>query len=208
MTIPNFYISYNASFDDVSGRTIWVDTNSFYMFDKLDERNLLAGQDIFNNYIIELRNMIEEDCERIIETRIRYLNNNESLLEELWLLHDTINNGTDFNGYWGHNFFFRTDQYLCFNNYEILFDKDLIEFTYVNDPSYDETIVIFDNHLKNYYFVRKKQYPEEAESATVNAYQIKDHNIKKRKVNFKRGLQLEEYNDQGIEKMLSKVWKK
>lgn len=71
MAIPNFYISYNASFDDVSGRTIWVDTNSFYMFDKLDERNFLAGQDIFNNYIIELRNMIEEDCERIIETRIR-----------------------------------------------------------------------------------------------------------------------------------------
>ena len=41
-----------------------------------------------------------------------------------------------------------------------------------------------------------------AESATINFYYVKDGNIGKYKVNFKNAISINEYTDEGVEKIL------
>lgn len=152
-----------------------------------------------------LRRMIKRDMQNIIITRVNDLNNNDSLINELNTVIDTIDNGIDFDFMHGENFAFRTDKFLCFNNYENYVDEP--EWGILGeDASTCETVVIIDNHLKNFYFIRTtKKICSASCSTTINAYQIKDRNVKKRIVNFKKELALTEHSDEEIQKILSLV---
>ncbi len=151
----------------------------------------------------DLRKTIKRDMETVLETRIRYLNNNAGLVQELNTVIQTIDNGIDFDFVSGDNFAFRTDNYLCFNNFENYVDE-LELGSLGEDASTCETIVIMDCHLKRFYFIRTtKKMLSASQSTTINAYYIKDRNVKKRKVNIKCDLPMREYTDEGIQKMLS-----
>lgn len=152
-----------------------------------------------------LRKIIKRDMQNIIITRINDLNNNDGLISELNTIVDTIDNDIDFDFMQGINFAFRTDNFLCFNNHENYVDE--LEWgSFGSDACTCETIVIIDSHLRNFYFVRTtKKLCSASCSTTINAYQVKDKNVKRRKANFKNGLAFTEYSEEGIQKILSLV---
>ena len=164
------------------------------VFDDYDE-----SLESFNS----LRSIIKRDIQNIIVTRVNDLNNSGCLISELNTVIETIDNGIDFDFTHGENFAFKTDNFLCFNNFENYVDE--LEWGSLGDDACSyETIVIIDRHLKNFYFIRtKKKLSCGIESTTINSYQVKDKNVKKRKVNFKNGLYFTEHTDEGIQKMLS-----
>lgn len=157
------------------------------------------------SYLKEIREIIKRDMNKILECYIRKLNNNDGLVKELENLIESIDNGQDYNFFSNHNYFLVTDNYLCFNNFENFIDE--LELGALgSDAETYETIVIIDQHIKNFYFIRiTNKLLAVAESTTINAYSIKDKNVKKRKVNFKKRLTLSEYTDEGIKKILRMV---
>lgn len=170
-----------------------------------DDREINAQTDYEEvlSLVNELRVVIKKDFLNILETRIKCLNNNEGLIKEFHRLIDTIDNGIDIDVCSGQNFFFLTDNYLCFNNFENYVDELMLGELGSDAKTY-ETIVIVDVHLKSFYFVRMtRRILAEAESATINAFLVKDNNVKKRKVNFKSPVELVDYTDSGIKKILA-----
>lgn len=165
--------------------------------------DLQSDDEVVLAHIQEIRSIIKKDFINILESRIKYLNNNKRLLEEFKQLIETIDNRIEFDAHHGNNFLFLTDNYLCFNNYENYVDEFLLGALGSEAETY-ETIVIIDVHFKKFYFVRiTRKMLVEAESTTINAFEIKDNNVKQRKVNLKSGVKLTEHNDVGIEKVLS-----
>lgn len=183
-------------FHDYSFQSGHFDGKSFDDYPDEDEY-----MEAFNSF----RRMIKRDMQNIIITRVNDLNNNDSLINELNTVIDTIDNGIDFDFMNGKNFAFRTDSFLCFNNYENYVDE--LEWGILgSDAKTFETIVIIDSHLKNFYFIRtSKKICSLTTSTTINAYQVKGKNIKKRKVNFKNGLTLIDHSEDEILKILSLV---
>ncbi len=203
--MENFNIAYNHIVDDYFNPDIFDDYvfengyfDGLYFSDNNDVDVLL---DAFNN----LRSIIKRDIQSILEIRVKNLNNNSGLVRELNTIIDTIDNGIEFDIMHGNNFAFRTDKYLCFNNFEDYVDE--LEWGSLGeDASNHETVVIIDCHIKKFYFIRTtKKISSASCSTTINAYQIKDKNIKKSKVNFKNGLSFIEHSEEGIKKILSMV---
>ncbi len=175
-------------------------------FDGIDfSSSINIGYDECLSVIENFRSIIKRDMQDIIATRIDGLNNNGCLISELNTVIDTIDNGIDFDFTHGENFAFRTDNFLCFNNFENYVDE--LEWGSLGEDACSrETIVIIDCNLRSFYFIRtKRKLSCEVESTTINAYQVKGKNVKKRKVNFKNGLSFTERTDEGIQKMLSLV---
>lgn len=201
--MQNFSLSYYYHYDDPFN----PEYDSWYEFEDGSydgkEVDLHTDEEEFLSYVKEIREIIKRDMNRIRNKCVFDLNNGACLIKELDILIDTIDNGLEYDFSHGHNFFFFTDNYLCFNNYENFVDElELGELG--GEAATHETIAIVDRSYKNFYFVRiKTKVLEAVKSTTVNAYSLKDGNVKKSKVNLKRELRLQGYNDEGIKKLLS-----
>lgn len=200
-----FCLSYYRNYDDYFDPSMdcnYLFENGFYEGRILDRwKDYDDYLDLFNN----LRKIIKRDFENILESRIRNLNNNTALVQEFNTVINTIDNGIDFDFLSGYNYAFLTDNYLCFNNFENHVDE-LELGTFGEDAHSCETIIILDCHLKSFYFIRTtKKVLSVSQSTTINAYYIKDKNIKRGKLNIKGGLSLKDCTDEGIQNILKLI---
>ena len=203
--MENFSLTYTHEVEDYFNPEVFHDY-SFQSghFDGKDFSKYLDYDEYLESFI-NFRKIIKRDIQSIINTRIKGLNNNEGLMNELNTVVETVDNGIDFDFMNGENFAFRTDAFLCFNNYENYVDELEWESLGSDAKSY-ETIVIIDSHLKNFYFIRtSKKICSLTTSTTINAYQVMGKNVKRRKVNFKNGLTLIDHSEEEILKILSLV---
>lgn len=204
--MQNLSLSYSVHVDNYFEPQNDVDSPYYEFDDGIYDGREINGQTDYDevlSFVKELRSIIKKDFLNILETKIRYLNNNAGLVKEFNKLIDTIDNGIDFDVCSGRNFFFLTSNYLCFNNFENYIDELMLGELGSDAKTY-ETIVIVDVHLKSFYFVRMtRRMLALAESATINAFLVKDNNVKKRKVNFKSPVELVDYTDSGIKKILA-----
>ncbi len=166
-----------------------------YMYDSEREEE-------FFSYVAEVKEIIKKNVIRIRDNYIKYLNNSQGLESELNALLDTIDNECYSNCNSNNNFIFLTDNYLCFNNYEFVVDE-LMWGSLGSDAEDVETIVIIERNFKKFYFVRiAAKLCAPVCSTTINCYSVKDSNIKKTKVNLKRAVEISEYTEDGIKKVL------
>lgn len=203
--MENFSLTYTHEIEDYFNPEVFHDYDFESGYFEGEHFSRYSEYDDYLESFTSLRKIIKRDMQNIILTRVMDLNNNASLMDELNTIVETIDNGIDFDFVHGENFAFRTDDFLCFNNYENYVDE--LEWGSLgSDASTCETVVIIDSHLKNFYFVRTtKKLCSVTCSTTINAYQIKDRNVKKRKVNFKNGLILPDHSEEAIQKILSLV---
>lgn len=199
--MQNFCISYHCNVEDIFNPKFEI----CYDFAGVYNRKVLDSyttDEQFLLYVKYIRETIQNDIEKIRNGYIKNLNNNHSLINELDNLLVTINNGCEYDHFHNNNFFFLTDNYLCFNNYENFIDE--LEWGSLGDEAESyETIVIIERNFKKFYFVRiTRKLVSLAESATINFYYVKDGNIGKYKVNFKNAISINEYTDEGVEKIL------
>lgn len=201
--MENFNLAYNHIVENYFNPDILDD----YDFENGYFDGLYLGEyseaGIYLNTFNNLRSIIKRDMQKILEINVNSLNNNSGLVQELNTIIDTIDNGIDFDFMHGNNFAFMTDEYLCFNNFENYVDE--LEWDSLGeDASSRETVVIIDRHLRKFYFIRTTKKVSSAScSTTINAYQVRDKNVKKSKVNLKNGLSFIEHTDEGIKKVLS-----
>lgn len=203
--MQKFFLSYHYRVDD----PFYPEYESWYDI----ENGIYEGKSIsfytkaenLLSYVKDIRKFIKKDMEGILTCRIRDLNNSDCLVKELNTLIETIDNTVEYDFHHGHNFFFLTDNYLCFNNFENFVDELELGELGADAKTY-ETIVIVDRSYNNYYFIRTtKKVLAVEESTTINAYSIKDNNVKKSIVKLKKKLDLQEYTDDGLKKVLKYI---
>lgn len=122
-----------------------------------DLNDLQEEEKFYLAQIKEVKKIILRDIRKIIDYRLRDLENSDSLIENLEVLLDTYDNGVDNVGTSCFarditNFITLTDSYLCFNNIENSVDDDEY-FALYGDINIFESIVLIDRKFKNYHFI-------------------------------------------------------
>lgn len=152
----------------------------------------------------EIKEVILADFQRILEYRIKDLEDNSELVEQIINLLTTYMNGAEDTIYDTLNYIILTDDYLCFNNIEIGYDEI---FDHLNfDSEEAETIVIVDRKFTKFIFLTKIRtvINEEAETI-IETYEIKGNKVKSTHTRIKGDLEVKSIDETTTESLIESI---
>ena len=132
-------------------------------------------QEIYLNYINELKGVILKDFERVLKCLLPQYSNHEKLYFEIKRLLNTYSNPLmDLEE---DNFIILTDSYLCFTNLEEAANLDF----YLENTI--KTTVIASRNFKEFYFIREKTNVLKGKTKTkIKHFLVRDHYIINNKI--------------------------
>ena len=135
-------------------------------------------QEIYLNYINELKGVILKDFERVLKCLLPQYSNHEKLYFEIKRLLNTYSNPLmDLEE---DNFIILTDSYLCFTNLEEAANLDF----YLENTI--KTTVIASRNFKEFYFIREKTNVLKGKTKTkIKHFLVRDHYIINNKITIK-----------------------
>lgn len=201
--MENFCISYKVERDDRE-RKIYTDFRGLtpyqasLPFDPEEELKHYLSQ------VKEIKEVIVDDFKRILENRIKELDDNFELTEQIVYLIGSYLDDVEDTIYETRNFIVLTDEYLCFNNIEVGYDEINGKLDFDSEEA--ETIVIVNRKYTKFYFItRVSNVINEDSVYDIEAYELEDKKVKSSHVRFAGEINIPEINEELADSLLSTV---
>lgn len=194
--MENFCISYKVERDDRE-RKYYTDFRGLKPYKITSSFNSEDELKFYLDQVQEIKEVIIDDFKRILENRIKELDNNYELTEQIVYLISTFNNDIDDTVYDTTNFIVLTDDYLCFNNIEVGYDE--IKQTLDFDSEEAETIVIVNRLFNKFYFItRVRNVVDEVSVYDIESYELEEDKVKRSHIRFNGEITMPEVNDRMV----------
>lgn len=203
--MENFCISYKVERDererkfyrDFKGLIPYKESRHFNPDDELKH---------YLDQIKDIKEVIVEDFKRILECRVKNLENNFELSEQIVFLLSSYLNEVEDTIYDTTNFIILTDDYLCFNNIEIGYDEINSKLDFDSEEA--ETIVITTRKYDKFYFITKvSNVLTEGSVYDIEVYELTDTQVKSSTIRFIGEINLPEINETMVETLLDAIKK-
>lgn len=201
--MENFCISYKVIRDD-SDKKEYIDFTGLNPYPMDINYNYEEEVKHYMSQVNEIKEVILADFRRILEYRIKDLDNNFELTEQIINLLSTYMNGAEDTIYDTINYIILTDEYLCFNNIEIGYDEiyDHLNF----DSEEAETIVITNRKFTKFIFLTKVRTVINEDTVTnIEVYEIKDNKIECSKTRINGDIVVERIDETTVDSVLESI---
>lgn len=201
--MENFCISYKVIRDD-SDKKEYIDFTGLIPYPLDMNYDYQEELKHYMSQVNEIKEVILADFQRILEYRIKDLEDNSELVEQIINLLSTYMNGAEDTIYDTVNYIILTDEYLCFNNIEIGYDEI---FDHLNfDSEEAETIVIVNRKFTKFIFVTKiRTVLNEQTETVIETYEVKDNRVESTHTRIKSDLEIKSIDERTAESLLESV---
>ena len=201
--MENFCISYKVERDDRE-RKIYTDFRGLTPYQVSSSFDPEEELKHYLSQVKEIKEVIVDDFKRILENRIKELDDNFELTEQIVYLIGSYLDDVEDTIYETRNFIVLTDEYLCFNNIEVGYDEINGKLDFDSEEA--ETIVIVNRKYTKFYFItRVSNVINEDSVYDIEAYELEDKKVKSSHVRFAGEINIPEINEELADSLLSTV---
>lgn len=201
--MENFCISYKVERDDRE-RKIYTDFRGLTPYQVSSSFDPEEELKHYLSQVKEIKEVIVDDFKRILENRIKELDDNFELTEQIVYLIRSYLDDVEDTIYETRNFIVLTDEYLCFNNIEVGYDEINGKLDFDSEEA--ETIVIVNRKYTKFYFItRVSNVMNEDSVYDIEAYELEDKKVKSSHVRFAGEINIPEINEELADSLLSTV---
>ena len=199
--MENFCISYKVERDDRE-RKVYTDFKGLTPYQVSSSFNPEDELKHYLSQVKEIKEVIVEDFKRILESKIKDLDNNFELTEQIVYLISSYMDDVEDTIYETRNYIILTDEYLCFNNIEVGYDEINAKLDFDSEEA--ETIVIVDRKYTKFYFItRVSNVLNEDSVYDIEAYELEEEKVKSSHIRFSGEINIPEINEQLADSLLT-----